>query len=130
MNNNLSDLITGFLTYKKQNGYVYKTAEYHLKKYYDHVSVLFPAETIPSRESTSLFLDTYADTPGNLYNAAAALREFSRYLISIGYPSAYIIPSGKISMPTPVQPYLFTDDEMGSCLPEMQPLIHFAGSRH
>lgn len=66
MNNNLSDLITGFLTYKKQNGYVYKTAEYYLKKYCDHVSVLFPAETIPGRESTSLFLDTYADTPGNL----------------------------------------------------------------
>lgn len=114
MNNNLSDLITGFLTYKKQNGYVYKTAEYYLKKYCDHVSVLFPAETIPGRESTSLFLDTYADTPGNLYNAAAALREFSRYLISIGYPSAYIIPSGKISMPTPVQPYLFTNEEINA----------------
>ena len=114
MNNDLSDLITGFLTYKKQNGYVYKTAEYYLKKYCDHVSVLFPAETIPGRESTSLFLDTYADTPGNLYNAAAALREFSRYLISIGYPSAYIIPSGKISMPTPVQPYLFTNEEINA----------------
>ena len=114
MNNNLSDLITGFLTYKKQNGYVYKTAEYHLKKYRDHVSVLFPAESIPTRESTSSFLDTYADTPGNLYNAAAALREFSRYLISIGYPSAYIIPSGKISMPTPVQPYLFTNEEINA----------------
>ena len=114
MNNNLSDLITGFLTYKKQTGYVYKTAEYYLKKYCDHVSVLFPAETIPGRESTNSFLNTYADTPGNLYNAAATLREFSRYLISIGYPSAYIIPSGKISMPTPVQPYLFTNEEINA----------------
>ena len=112
MNNNLFDLITGFLKYKKQNGYIYKTAEYHLKKYCDYVSAMFPTEILPCRESTTLFLETYADTPGNLYNAAAALREFSRYLISIGYSSAYIIPSGKISLPTPVQPYLFTDDEI------------------
>ena len=112
MDNNLSNLITGFLRYKKHNGYVYKTAEYYLNRYRDYMSALFPAEAIPRRESTGLFLDTYAGTPGSLYNAAAALREFSRYLISIGYSSAYIIPSGKVPLPAPVQPYLFTDDEI------------------
>lgn len=58
------------------------------------------------------FLNKHSKTPGNLYNVAATLREFSRYLIGLGYISAYIIPSGKVSLPTPVQPYLFTDNEI------------------
>ncbi|MCR1843484.1 tyrosine-type recombinase/integrase [Murimonas intestini] len=112
MNKTLSDLITEFLEYKKQNGYVYTTAEYHLNKYIDFASSHVPLESIPSRKTVNAFLNRYSGTPGNLYNAAAALREFSRYLIGLGYASAYVIPAGKISLPIPVRPYLFTEDEI------------------
>lgn len=112
MNKTLPDLINEFLQYKKQNGYVYTTAEYYLNKYIDFSSIHFPLESIPSREMVNAFLNRYSGTHGNLYNAAAVLREFSRYLIGLGYVSAYVIPAGKISLPTPVRPYLFTEDEI------------------
>lgn len=112
MNKNLSDLINEFLEYKMHNGYIYTTARYHLNKYLDFSSNHSPGENIPSKDTINTFLNRYAGTPGNLYNIVATLREFSRYLIGLGYTSAYVIPKGKVSLPTPVQPYLFTDDEV------------------
>lgn len=112
MNKNLSDLINEFLEYKMYNGYIYTTARYHLNKYLDFSSNHSPGENIPSKDTINTFLNRYAGTPGNLYNIVATLREFSRYLIGLGYTSAYVIPKGKVSLPTPVQPYLFTDDEV------------------
>lgn len=114
MNNKLPDLINEFLDYKTQNGYVYTTARYHLNKYLDFSAKHAPAESIPSKDTVTTFLKRYANTPGNLYNVVAALREFSRYLIGLGYPSVYMIPPGKVHLPTPVQPYLFTKDEIKS----------------
>jgi len=112
MNKTLSDLINEFIEYKKQNGYAYTTAEYHLKKYLDFSIAYASAENIPGRDTVNTFLKRYASTPGNLYNIVATLREFSRYLIGLAYTSAYVIPPGKVSLPTPVQPYLFTDNEI------------------
>ena len=112
MDKTLSKLVLGFLEYKKQNGYVYTTGEYHLNKYLDFTSIHAPLESIPGRKTIKAFLNRYSDTPGNLYNAASVLREFSRYLISLGHTTAYVIPAGKISLPVPVRPYLFTDDEI------------------
>lgn len=112
MNKNLSDLINEFLEYKMHNGYIYTTARYHLNKYLDFSSNHSPGENIPSKDTINTFLNRYAGTLGNLYNIVATLREFSRYLIGLGYTSAYVIPKGKVSLPTPVQPYLFTDDEV------------------
>ena len=112
MNKTLSNFIDEFLEYKKQNGYIYTTAEYHLNKYLDFSTRNTPAENTPSKDAVNTFLNRYVSTPGNLYNIAATLREFSRYLIGLGYTSAYVIPPKKISLPTPVQPYLFTDDEV------------------
>jgi integrase len=112
MNKKLSDLLNEFIEYKNRNGYAYTTAKYHLNKYLAFSTSHAPDESIPSKDTVNTFLNRCAGTPGNLYNIAAALREFSRYLIGLGYTSAYIIPPGKISLPMPVQPYLFTDDEL------------------
>ena len=112
MNKTLPDLINGFLVYKKQNGYAYATAEYYLGKYLDFSSAHSPSGNIPGRETVNAFLNRYSDAPGSLYNAVCVLREFSRYLTSLGYASVYVIPPGKVSLPTPIQPYLFTDDEI------------------
>ena len=112
MNKTLPDLINEFLEYKKQNGYVYATAGYYLNKYLDFAAIHSPSDSIPCRETINAFLNKYSDTPGSLYNAACVLREFSRYLTGMGYTSAYVIPPGKVSLPAPVQPYLFTVDEI------------------
>ena len=112
MNKTLSDLINEFIEYKTQNGYVYTTAKYHLNKYLDFSTCHAPDENIPSKDTVNIFLNSYAGTPGNLYNIASSLREFSRYLIGLSYADAYVIPAGKVSLPTPVQPYLFTEHEI------------------
>jgi integrase len=114
MNKNLFDLINEFEEYKNKNGYTYTTAAYYLSKYHDFSAKLAPEETIPSKYTVNAFLNEYAGKPGNLYNIAATLREFSRYLIGLGYTCAYVIPPRKVSLPTPVQPYLFTREEIES----------------
>lgn len=112
MNKTLSDLLNEFIEYKRQNRYDYTTAAYHLNKYLAFSTSHAPEESIPSKDSKNIFLNRYAGTPRNLYNIAAVLREFSKYLIGLGYMSAYIIPPGKVSLPMPVQPYLFTAEEL------------------
>lgn len=76
MNKALSNLLNEFIEYKNQNGYAYTTAKYHLKKYLAFLSGYAPDESIPSKDTVNAFLNRYAGTPGNLYNAAAALQEF------------------------------------------------------
>lgn len=67
---------------------------------------------ILDKKSVEGFLGKLLDTPGSLYNAAAFLREFSRCLIARGYLGAYLIPPKRLRLPTPVQPYFFTEEEI------------------
>lgn len=113
-NDSLRELIDRFVSYKRHNGYVYQTGAYYLEKYAQWILEWNPETVIPSKKSVDGFLERNKDTPGNLYNAASVLREFSRYLMIRGYPDTYLIPAGKIRLPTPVQPYFFTDNEISA----------------
>jgi integrase/recombinase XerD len=112
MTDSLMLLADDFIKYKHSNGYVYVTAEYSLKKYVSFSSVTAPEEVIPSKATVNAFLDLSNKTLGSLYNIASVLREFCRYLFSIGYGDAYIVPLKKVHLPPPVQPYLFTVEEI------------------
>ena len=107
----LPELINRFVSYKRANGYQYQTGAYYLKKYAGFVMETAPDTTVPDKATVERFLETFQDTPGSLYNAAAFLREFSRYLSARGI-RAYLIPSGRLHLPTPVQPYFFTEQEI------------------
>ena len=96
MNDSLFTLADQFVAYKRQNGRVYQTGAYYLEKYIQFASETTPEITAPDRKSVEGFLEKYEDAPGGLYNAAAFLREFSRYLIARGYPDAYLIPAGRM----------------------------------
>lgn len=108
----LPELINRFVSYKRDNGYQYQTGAYYLNKYAGFVMETAPETVIPDKKSVEGFLEKIQDTPGSLYNAASFLREFSRYLIARGYKSAYLIPSGRLRLPTPIQPYFFTEGEI------------------
>ena len=105
LNPSLNTLADQFVEYKKQNGGVYQTGAYYLEKYIQFATEANPEITVPDRKSVEAFLEKYEDAPGSLYNAAAFLREFSRYLIARGYLDAYLIPTGRTRLPTPVPPY-------------------------
>jgi len=107
----LPEMIDQFVSYKKANGYQYQTGAYYLKKYARFVIETAPETVAPDKASVEGFLEKLRDTPGSLYNAAAFLREFSRYLTARGI-AAYLIPSGRLRLPTPVQPYFFTEREI------------------
>lgn len=114
LNDSLSALADQFIAYKRQNGCVYQTGSYYLEKYIQFATETNPEVTIPDRKTVEDFLEKYEDTPGSLYNAAAFLREFSRYLIARGYSDAYLIPAGRTRLPTPVPPYFFTEEEISA----------------
>ncbi len=111
-NDLLQELAERFVSYKKDNGYQYRTGAYYLKRYALFAKETAPETVLPDKKSVEGFLETLQDTPGSLYNAAAFLREFSRYLLARGYADAYLIPSGRFRLPTPVQPYFFTEAEI------------------
>ncbi|WP_199687327.1 hypothetical protein, partial [Blautia sp. OF01-4LB] len=100
----LPELVSQFVSYKKANGYQYETGAYYLKKYVRFAMETAPETAVPDKASVEGFLERLQDTPGGLYNAAAFLREFSRYLHARGL-KAYLIPSGRLHPPTPAQPY-------------------------
>lgn len=116
--NSLRELIDRFVSYKKDNGYQYQTGAYYLERYALFVMGAAPETVVPDKKSVEGFLENLQDTPGSLYNAAAFLREFSRYLIARGYADAYLIPPGRLRLPTPVQPYFFTVREIASFFKE------------
>lgn len=107
----LLELIDRFVFYKKANGYQYQTGAYYLKKYAGYVMETAPETAAPDKTSVGGFLEKFKNAPGSLYNAAATMREFSRYLAARGI-RAYLIPSGRLRLPTPVQPYFFTEQEI------------------
>jgi len=108
----LNQLADEFIAYKKSNGYIYSTAESYLKAYINHVFLAEADANLPTKENVASMMDKYADAPGSLYNLAATLREFSRYLIGRGYTDAYLIPPKRIPLPKPEPPYFFTDGEI------------------
>lgn len=110
----LRDLINQFVSYKRHNGYMYQTGAYYLERYVQWIIEVNPETVIPDRKGVEGFLERNQHTPGSLYNAASILREFSRYLIARGYSGAYLIPAGRIKLPTPVQPYFFTENEIST----------------
>ena len=110
-NKPLLELTDGFVSYKRANGYQYQTGAYYLKRYARFVTETAPGTALLNRESVEGFLGQFQDTPGSLYNAAAFLREFGRYLTARGI-RAYLIPPGRLRLPIPVQPYFFTEEEI------------------
>lgn len=127
----LPEMIDQFVSYKKANGYQYQAGAYYLKKYARFVMETAPETAAPDKASVEGFLEKFRDTPGSLYNAAAFLREFSRYLTARGI-AAYFIPSGRLHLPTPVQPYFFTDREISSFFKECDrmPEVPYLTGRH
>ena len=67
----LPELINRFVSYKRANGYQYQTGAYYLKKYAGFVMETAPETTVPDKATVERFLETFQDTPGSLYNAAA-----------------------------------------------------------
>lgn len=124
MSKNLKDLIDDFLIYKCNLGYKYETGERYLRHYQTYMKVNFPVVKIPEKYSIDLYLENYENKPGGLYNAISPLREFSRYLIKIGFANAYVIPDKVTPKQHPKPPYFFSEEEIKSFFKECDIFFH------
>ena len=112
MKKKMEYFINDFLMYKRNLGYKYETGERYIRHYQTFMEENFPEVVLPEKHSTNLYLDTYENKPGGLYNAIAPLREFSRYLIMIGYSDAYVVPNKVAPKQHPQPPYFFSKEEI------------------
>lgn len=101
-----------FIIYKRHIGYQYKNPEHVLMKYVDYTESISLEILLPTKESVTSFLNQYDSKPGTLYGIMAALREFSRFLISRGYLESYTIPEKRMPKLIPHMPYFFTELEI------------------
>lgn len=112
MNETLLKHAEAFLAHKHALGYLYQRQEEHLRTYLKFMEKKFPDVTFPNQKSTQEFLSLYKGQRGCLYNVIAVLREFARYLLSIGIDSCYLIASKQLPKLNPAPPYFFSKSEM------------------
>lgn len=108
----LSLLINDFINYKHKLGYKYETGERYLRYYEKFMVENYPEFEIPDKNSTDNYLEQFYGKPGSMHNAVGPLKEFSKYLFSIGYKDVYFIPSKSSASVTPEAPYFFTEKEI------------------
>lgn len=110
----IGEKIDSFVAYKRSLGYVYDTPERYLRHYQKHMEEAYPHLALPDKESTDSFLDKFQGQAGGLYNAMAPLREFSRHLVRIGFPGAYLVPPKQMPKLHPEPPYFFAEEELAA----------------
>ena len=107
----LRENITDFINYKRSMGYVYDGQEALLERYVRFAESR-TSSPMPVKCTTDEFLSALTDAPGTLYQMAAVLREFSRYLLARGFKESYMIPPKTVSQPVAENPYFFTEKEV------------------
>ncbi len=108
----LDRLAEQFLTYKRALGVKYKTGEYYLRNFLTYANSNNPTAQVPDKELVSGWCARAAGNPGCLYNMAAVIREFGKYLCMNGYDNAYILPPKRCAQLEPHLPHFFTAAEI------------------
>ncbi len=108
----LDHLAEQFLTYKRALGVKYERAEYYLRSFLTYANSNNPTAQVPNKELVSSWLARAAGNPGGLYNMAAIIREFGKYLVMNGYDTAYILPPKQGQRLEPHLPHFFTTTEI------------------
>ena len=108
----LERLAEQFLMHKRALGVRYVKADYYLRNFLTYANSNNPAAQVPDKELVSGWLAKSAGTPGSLYNMAAIIREFGKYLVMNGFDDVYILPPKRGAKLEPHLPYFFTTTEI------------------
>lgn len=108
----LAKLVEDFVEYKKSIGYKYESAEYEMK-HFVKFSEKEGVHGIPDRNLCLQWVQKRdTEMPVSVHVRVSYLREFLRYLFTIGYKDAYVLPRKIGSKRTNHVPYFFTDQEI------------------
>lgn len=120
----LESLAADFVSYKQALGYKYERAAWWMQKFIQFAEA-FPETTIPGKEICQAWLKPHnGEQPVSINPRISYLREFSRYLNSVGYDNAYVIPKKIGAQRTRHVPYFFTDHELSVFFQECNNLKH------
>jgi len=108
----LDRLAEQFLAYKRALGVKYKTGEYYLRTFLAYANSNNPTAEVPDKELVSGWYARAVAKPGNLYNMASVIREFSKYLCINGHDNVYILPPKRRAQLEPHLPHFFTFAEI------------------
>ena len=108
----LDRLAEQFLAHKRALGIKYETGEFYLRKFLIHANLNNPTAQVPDKGLVSDWLAKAVDNPGCLYNMAAIIREFGKYLVMNGFDKAYILPPKRGAKLEPHLPHFFTTAEV------------------
>jgi integrase len=102
------------IAYKEALGYCAASYEYYLWKLDEYCCLHYPDETNLTKELVNSWAIARAGESINTLNRRlAAVREFGRYLKSVGV-SAYVLPSKMTGPQKRFTPHIFTDAELKS----------------
>ncbi len=100
------------LAYKEAMGFSKSTYRYYLDRFDKHCLSLFPYETILTKELVLSWAKTSGTESANTFRRRlACIREFARYLQSVGLP-AYLFPDKMAAARQAYVPHIFTNEEL------------------
>lgn len=106
--------ITGFIRQKRALGYEYSEGVYILSDFEDFCKKCFPDSTALSQEIGLNWAKCRKSEKGHSQlNRISVIREFGKYMNSIGIP-AYVIPPNIHMKSTRPTPYIFSKDELSA----------------
>ncbi len=109
---NFAERINAFIDYKRALGYAYGDSSRILREFDLLCNEKFHEKNILDRELGLTWLERKAtEAEGSHRNRIMVIREFAKYLCSVGEP-AYLIPITMTRKPKRYTPHIFTDNEL------------------
>ena len=106
--------IAGLVSTKRATGYIYKGAEYHLKRFDQHCA-LHPSASTLSRDLVLGWAKSKdGEDPAAHRVRLSAIRELGKYMHSLGVLDAFVLPSALHRKIERYVPHFFSKDELAT----------------
>lgn len=106
----LSEYLYLFVEQKQAAGFLYVSNIGKLRMFDEMVSEKYPDARTVTKEIFKSWADLRSIYPRTILNDVNVIRQFSKYLNSIGI-EAYIVPDKTFKIPPRYEPHIFTDEE-------------------
>lgn len=108
----MAPVMESFLVFKQSLGWKYVTGEYYLREFDCYFERYKPEESSLENIIKSWVILRKTESPNTQRVRVVPIREFGKYLQSIGHPEAYVITNKVCRKQTRTIPHFLTDDEI------------------
>ena len=100
----IGTLASDFINHKHALGYTYRSQKCIIRRYVSF-HIKHSDSIVPDKSVVQAFLEDASNTAEYIHCIVSVLREFCKYLYSIGYEETYLIRSKIVGAYTPNPPY-------------------------